>query len=87
MPVYDYQCKKCQKIEEKYNSINDRSNGPVCCGEVMKKYIGNYNIVPDIEPYVDYHIGDKPVFVRSKKHRRKLMDEYGVFENYGKGWK
>ena len=38
MPIYDYQCTKCEHLMEVYQRIGDKP--PVCCGEAMSKKIG-----------------------------------------------
>lgn len=54
----------------------------------MNQYFGSIRIIPDFEPYYDEHISKsgEPVLVESKQHRKKLMQENGVTEAYGKGW-
>jgi len=38
MPIYDYQCPHCHKrAEDVARSVADRDDGPVCCGEKMKR--------------------------------------------------
>lgn len=59
---------------------------PDCCGQAMKHVLGNYSVIPDVEPYLDENIGNEPTWVKSKKHRRQLMKEHGVQEKFGKGW-
>lgn len=86
MPTYEYKCPHCSKIEEKFNCMDNHSDGPVCCGETMRQHYGSYHVVPDLKPYVDENIGDKPVLVKSKQHREQLMKENNVTELYGKGW-
>jgi hypothetical protein len=83
-PLYSFRC-ECGKTEDAYRKVEDRNNFPECHGP-MKRIIGNYNVVPDLEPYIDEHLGDKPLWVKSKQHRKKLMKEHGVYEKLGKGW-
>ena len=84
-PTYDFQCDSCHKQEEVLMKLADYKP-PECCGQKMKQVIGNYHVVPDLEPYLDENIGKEPTWVKSKKHRRQLMKENGVMEKYGKGW-
>jgi len=88
VPIYSYKCEDCETIVDEYRSIRDRDNCPTCeCGGSTKKIITSYFAHGDIEPYLDPNISDKPTWVKSKKHRRQLMEENGVIESYGKGWK
>lgn len=86
MPVYEYQCEKCGKRQDKINRIEDHKNGPECCGAVMRQHFGSYHVIGDIQPYVDENIGDRPIVVKSRKHREKLMKQFGSYEKVGKGW-
>lgn len=85
MPTYDFFCQQCSKQEEIFMKLADYK-APECCGQKMKQVIGNYHVVGDLEPYVDENIGNEPVLVKSKRHRRQLMKEHGVQEKFGKNW-
>lgn len=85
MPTYDFVCLACRKEEEVFMKIADYQP-PSCCGASMKQRIGGYGIIGDLEPYMDPNIGEVPVFVKSKKHRKQLMKEHGIQEKFGKGW-
>lgn len=39
MPIYEYECKKCQHTEDAYRPVDDRHNAPKCHGK-MKLVIG-----------------------------------------------
>ncbi len=56
-----------------------------CCGNKMRQRYG-HNVIGDVQPYLDPNLGDKPVWVQSKQHRKELMKKASVIENYGKGW-
>lgn len=85
MPNYDFRCESCQKQEEVFMRIADYK-APECCGKKMNQVLGNYSVVKDVDPYLDENIADKPVWVKSKQHRKQLMKEHGVYEKFGKGW-
>jgi len=36
------------------------------------------HIIPDIEPYLDENMGDKPMVVRSRRHKNQLLRERGL---------
>ena len=84
MPTYDFKCDSCGKQEAIFMKLADYK-APDCCGQKMKQIIG-CAIVKDVEPYLDENLADKPVWVKSKRHRKQLMKEHGVSESYGKGW-
>lgn len=85
MPSYDFLCETCHKQEEVFMKLADYK-APDCCGQKMKQVLGNYSVIRDVEPYLDINLTDKPVWVKSKQHRKKLMQEYGVTEKFGKNW-
>ena len=86
MPIYEYACKKCGKREEKINTISCHASGPICCDETMRQVYGSYYVHSDFKPYVDHNMGEKPVVVKSKQHRKQLMKKHNVTESIGKGW-
>lgn len=47
MPIYEYKCKKCNKIYEKLLSLNRNNNSIPCpdCGEMAFKIISQSNII------------------------------------------
>lgn len=84
MPLYTYQCEKCERTQDEFRSIADRNAPLSCtCNGSMKKIIGGHAVVPDVEPYFDDNL---EAYVKSKQHRRALMRERGVDEKIGKGW-
>jgi hypothetical protein len=85
MPNYDFFCEICKKEQEVFMKISEYQ-APECCNSKMKQRIGNYSVIRDIEPYMDQHLGTEPIWVKSKKHREKLMKEHGVQEKFGKNW-
>ncbi len=86
MPIYEYKCPECGQIHEKFNKMANHKNGPNCCGKPTKQYYGSYYVVGDFEPYLDENLGPKPVYVKSKQHRKELMKQNGLDEKFGKGW-
>lgn len=85
MPLYDLKCDCGNEEKDAWCGINEY---PPCikCGQPLKRVLGQHRVVPDLEPYLDHNLSDKPVFVKSKQHRRQLMREHGVTEKVGKGW-
>lgn len=84
MPLYSYQCQSCNEIRDEFRSVAERDNAPACCGEPMRKLIGGYRVVPDLEPYYDENLEK---YIKSKRHRKQVMREQEVCESYGKGWR
>ena len=85
MPIYEYECKPCDKLTDAYRSVADRNDTPLCehCAGPTKKIISYNRVHADFAPYYDDNL---EAHVKSKQHRQKIMREKGVTENYGKGW-
>ena len=86
MPIYSYQCEVCQKQEDKYNTIDDRKNGPDCHGS-MKLVIGAANIQPILGggDFPGYMCPVTDTFVSSRKQRKRIMDEHNLIETGDRG--
>jgi putative FmdB family regulatory protein len=39
MPQYDYRCPSCGRVESAYRSVDNRNDGPECCGVKSEKVI------------------------------------------------
>jgi len=84
MPLYTYECQRCEMTRDEFRSIAARNEPLACeCGAPMKKIIGVHSVVGDVQPYYDDNLES---YVKSKQHRRALMKERGVYEKFGKGW-
>ena len=84
MPIYEYECPQCSKINEHFSTIAnkpDRIWCPACGVGACKPIISRIaSVRPDIEPYLDENLGDMPVVVEGRKHRRELMKSQGLEE-------
>lgn len=87
MPLYDFRCRSCSDVKEKYANHEHRlSVCDFCGGEMVRLVTTRYSVHRDLKPYLDEHIAENPVWVKSKKHREELMKKHGVYESHGKGW-
>lgn len=80
MPIYQHRCSVCSKEVEEYRKLDDYDKHPLCCGQPMPKFFTGHSVIPDLEPYIDEHLADRPVLVKSKKHKKQLMKEHNVRE-------
>lgn len=87
MPIYDYRCRKCSTVFEKFAGLDDKMHECECGGVADRIIATTYSVHGDLEPYWDENIGDKPVYIKSKKHRRRVLEDAGLTEVIGKGWK
>lgn len=84
MPLYEYECERCDKQKDEFRSIADRNAPITCeCGGSMKKIIAGYRVIGDLEPYYDDNL---QAHIRSKQHRKQVMREQGVSEKFGTNW-
>lgn len=82
MPTYTARCKTCEHIQDYYEKISNHDQTPPCekCGRAMEQIV-SLSAVQTFEPYWDPHIGTgKPVYVESKKHKKRLLKENGLRE-------
>ena len=81
MPLYDYECPLCGVQTDVWAGI-DETEKLHGCGNWMKRLISAPRISPDLEPYWDENMGQDPVYVKSKQHRKQLMGERGLVDYY-----
>ena len=81
---YEYRCGTCKEITVADRSVADRNNAPVCeFGGETRKIISLHKAHSDLTPYYDDTL---ETFIQSKQHRKDVMKDQGVSENYGQGW-
>ena len=80
MPLYQYQCPKCSKVQSEFRSIDERDNGPRCCGVKADRLFQGCNLMPFRFPYVHQTLAEKPILIESRKQEkhefasRRLVD-------------
>lgn len=73
MPLYDAMCPKCGLRENVWGKIDEPL---VCeCGLQMQRLISPVNVNPDITPYWEENISDRPVYLKSRRHRAQVLKE------------
>lgn len=79
MPLYDYKCTNCIREDLDVVAKPDQYER-VCgtCGGAMERQLPTPSIIPDIEPYLDEHMGHEPVYVKSRQHKKALLRERGL---------
>lgn len=79
MPLYDYKCKQCNYEFEEVRKIAERYEikCPKCQGDV--ELLITCNKRDWFRPFWQEHFElDRPIFVESKRHYKKLCKQYGV---------
>lgn len=84
MPIYSYKCTECEKEIEKIFSIDEKPGLIECpdCGWPAKSIISYTVNRKEWNSYVDDNLGDEPVLVESREHRRELMKKAGLRDQY-----
>jgi len=85
MPMYDYECRKCGEVTEEFHRVWDEPVISICdCGGEVRRIIKAIQVLGDNhpvwEPYWDENLGEQPILVKSREHRRRLMKERGLEE-------
>ena len=78
MPLYDFQCLKCNKEFEQFSKIDRRLSVKCSCGGKTKVLLSTASkdwFKPSVwEDFTDY-----PIEVTSKKHLKELCKKHGVY--------
>ena len=88
MPLYDYKCKSCDRVQEWYCSIDNLGGEVPCekCNKPMHRLIGQRVTVSGDVDFVTDNITGKPLHVSSKRQLRELCKRNNIEPIYGKGW-
>lgn len=76
MPLYDFQCDKCNKVTEEFMKVSEYQE-PICCEQKMKRLFGSTSVMPDIEPYVSMIDGS---IINSRSKHREHLKQHGCIE-------
>lgn len=84
MPIYTYECPACSHVTEKIFSVSDKPDNARCekCGHAAKSIISINADRREWNSYWDDNLGDNPVNVESREHRRELMKKAGLQDQY-----
>lgn len=82
MPLYDYECRVCGEVFEKYRHHTDLDKPVMHCGLVAKQILG----VPtahfkDFQPYLEENTGYQggpPILMTSRRQRERALRERGL---------
>jgi putative FmdB family regulatory protein len=77
MPTYDFECKKCGKVQEGFLRLSEWGNNPVCCGEKTSVKLVPVNIQPDNTCYKSMLTGE---MITSRNKHRSHLKEHGCIE-------
>lgn len=83
MPLYDYECGDCGKVEERYVAVRDYADKQYCsCGysTTRQPFGAGTSRKTGVFPFTSTHIDGtgQPIVVESLGHLRSLESKYGV---------
>ena len=78
-PVYEYLCPKCGKTHEAVRTVDERNNGPRCCGRKTKKQISHYHVAPLFNAY-RVAGAERGKVIRSRGEHRDYLKKHGYVE-------
>lgn len=82
MPLYSYQCQKCERVEDAIRKVVDHAIGPDCCGEPMRQKITAPMLAPIMGGgnWAGYQCPVTGRFVTSRRERKNIMAEHDLVE-------
>ena len=89
MPLYDYRCDKCKRVEERIQRSDEMTvlcSDRNCGGTMTREFHGRYGINMGVGAY-GYYDETLQTYINSNSHKRTVMKEQGVSERFGKGWR
>lgn len=83
--LYEYEC-KCGNVEEHFGHVKDVTH-PCKCGKKMKRRIScRIGISMNGVPAAGYYDENLGTYINSVSQKRRVMEQQGVSEKFGKGW-
>jgi len=86
MPIYDFKCRKCGKLEERITHFDEQITACSCGGTADRQFHCSYGINMGVGAY-GYYDETLQTYINSNSHKRTVMKEQGVSEKFGKGWR
>ena len=89
MPRFDYKCPECKDLKELYVALENLEHPQTCtvCDRKMNRLITrNFNVNPDIQPYLERNLSHQPIWIKSNQHKRELCKQHEVYEKFGSKW-
>ena len=80
MPIYSYRCKVCGQAKDQFNTVENRANGPQCCGAATDKMLTACMVQVPGGIDVDYRCPVSGEVVQSMRKRRYIMEQNGLVD-------
>lgn len=88
MPIYSYECEDCGRKTDHFFAIDEKPDSVQCseCSGEAKSIITVSSARVEWGAYWDDNLGDVPILVEGRSHRKKLMKERGLIDQYKSNW-
>ena len=82
MPLHDFICERCDKVEERYIKFDDLEKQVCKCGGKMRHvYLKGAPVHIFREGFYE-HLDVKPIYIKSKKQLKAECAERGLTSHY-----
>ena len=79
MPRYDYECPKCETVEERICAIAERNSQMCACGTLLRKLMSASNVETWTPAFWDLNGPSDSVFITSKQQLRRECEKRGKY--------
>jgi putative FmdB family regulatory protein len=79
MPIYEYRCQRCERVQEAHRKVAARNRAPKCCGMAAKPIISaSYHIMPLFKEY--RAIGGDRRYIRTRQEHKDFLRQFNYDE-------
>lgn len=88
MPIYSYRCGQCDREADSFARIEDRDNGPACCGAAMARQLSAPMVMVPGGTDFAYQCQVTGENVQSMRKRKYIMEKHGLADarDYSATW-
>lgn len=80
MPIYSYRCGQCDREADSFAHIEDRDNGPACCGATMTRQLSAPMVMVPGGTDFAYQCQVTGENVQTMRKRKYIMDKHGLVD-------
>lgn len=81
MPLYSYRCSQCGQVHDQHNTVENRANGPQCCGAATDKMLTAAMVQVPGGIGINYECPMTGEHVQSMRRRKYLMEQNNVVDS------
>lgn len=86
MPIYPYKCKCGYEGDHIGKVDDDKLPCPKCRREMVRRFHASFGINMGVGSY-GYYDENLGCYIGTNAQKRRVMQEQGVQEKFGKGWR